>query len=211
MLMTYDSTAGLTTVGYAIINDDKTTDTALTTTGVTEMQSGSYGVNLADSKAGKTIQWYEDSVYQVSERIPSIESVTLTPSAIADAVCDEALSGHTTAGTLGAQITSAVTKATAIQAKTDNLPASPAAVGSAMTLTVGERGSIADAVLDEDVTAHLNANSFGLFLSRIYRYFFGKRVATNSQIKVYAHDGTTLDATMSVSGDASTITKGVAS
>ena len=38
--------------------------------------------------------------------------------------------------------------ATAIKAKTDNLPTLPAAVGSAMTLTVGERNSIADALLD---------------------------------------------------------------
>lgn len=36
----------------------------------------------------------------------------------------------------------------AIQAKTDNLPGSPAAVGSAMTLTSGERNSVADALLD---------------------------------------------------------------
>jgi len=36
----------------------------------------------------------------------------------------------------------------AVKAKTDNLPGSPAAVGSAMTLTTGERNSIADALLD---------------------------------------------------------------
>lgn len=35
-----------------------------------------------------------------------------------------------------------------IKAKTDNLPASPAAVGSAMTLTTGERDAIAVAILD---------------------------------------------------------------
>jgi hypothetical protein len=37
---------------------------------------------------------------------------------------------------------------TAIGAKTTNLPASPAAVGSAMTLTSGERDAVADAQLD---------------------------------------------------------------
>ena len=83
MLMTYDSTAGLTTVGYAIINDDKTTDTALTTTGVTEMQSGSYGVNLADSKAGKTIQWYEGATYQVSDRIPYLSDASAIATVVA--------------------------------------------------------------------------------------------------------------------------------
>lgn len=40
------------------------------------------------------------------------------------------------------------TEVAAIKAKTDNLPASPAAVGSAMTLTSGERDSIAAALLD---------------------------------------------------------------
>jgi len=39
-------------------------------------------------------------------------------------------------------------KATAIKAKTDGLPASPAATGDAMTLTAGERTSIADALFD---------------------------------------------------------------
>ena len=36
----------------------------------------------------------------------------------------------------------------AIKAKTDNLPASPAAAGSAMTLTAGERDAVAAALLD---------------------------------------------------------------
>jgi hypothetical protein len=40
----------------------------------------------------------------------------------------------------------------AIKAKTDNLPASPSAVGSAMTLTAGERTSVADALLDRDMS-----------------------------------------------------------
>lgn len=40
------------------------------------------------------------------------------------------------------------TEVAAIKAKTDGLPASPAAVGSAMTLTAGERDSVAAALLD---------------------------------------------------------------
>jgi hypothetical protein len=71
---------------------------------------------------------------------------------IADAVWDEALAGHTSAGSAGkvvgdnlnATVSSRLASAdytapangdiTSIKAKTDNLPASPAAVGSAMTL-----------------------------------------------------------------------------
>jgi hypothetical protein len=64
--------------------------------------------------------------------------------AAADAVWDEATSGHTVAGTFGEQ---AKTDIDAIKAKTDTLPASPAAVGSAMTLTSGERNDIANALL----------------------------------------------------------------
>lgn len=44
------------------------------------------------------------------------------------------------------------TEVAAIKAKTDNLPASPAAVGSAMTLTSGERDSVADALLARNVS-----------------------------------------------------------
>lgn len=40
------------------------------------------------------------------------------------------------------------TKLDAVKAKTDNLPATPAATGDAMTLTAGERNSIAAALLD---------------------------------------------------------------
>jgi len=40
------------------------------------------------------------------------------------------------------------TEIAAIKAKTDNLPASPAAAGGAMTLTSGERDAVADALLD---------------------------------------------------------------
>lgn len=43
------------------------------------------------------------------------------------------------------------TEIAAIKAKTDNLPASPAAVGSAMTLTSGERDSVADALLARNI------------------------------------------------------------
>jgi hypothetical protein len=58
-----------------------------------------------------------------------------TAAAIADAVLDEALSGHASAGTLGKAVSDTATAAAAIQTKTDNLPASPAATGAAMTLT----------------------------------------------------------------------------
>lgn len=51
------------------------------------------------------------------------------------------------------------TEVAAIKAKTDNLPASPAATGDAMTLTAGERTSIADAHLNRDMSAVTVTNS----------------------------------------------------
>lgn len=47
----------------------------------------------------------------------------------------------------------------AVNAKTTNLPASPAAVGSAMTLTTGERTSVADALLDRDMSVGTDSGS----------------------------------------------------
>lgn len=57
--------------------------------------------------------------------------------------------------------------ANAIQAKTDNLPASPAAVGSAMTLSSGERSTLVDLVWDELLAGHTTANSAGKVLSDV--------------------------------------------
>jgi hypothetical protein len=61
-----------------------------------------------------------------------------------------ATAGYTAPDNAGiATINAAVdTEVAAIKAKTDNLPSSPAAVGSAMTLTSGERDSISAALLD---------------------------------------------------------------
>ena len=44
-------------------------------------------------------------------------------------------------------------------------------------------------------------------IQRVYRYFFNKRAHTNSSVVVYADDGVTPDATMTVTGDATTVTK----
>jgi hypothetical protein len=51
------------------------------------------------------------------------------------------------------------TEVSAIKSKTDNLPSSPAAVGSAMTLTSGERDSVADALLDRNMATGTDSGS----------------------------------------------------
>jgi hypothetical protein len=66
---------------------------------------------------------------------------------------------------VAADVASVQTDTTAIKAKTDNLPASPAAVGSAMALTTGERGAVADAVWDEATSGHATAGTTGKALT----------------------------------------------
>lgn len=53
----------------------------------------------------------------------------------------------------------------AIKLKTDNLPASPAAVGSAMTLTSGERNSVADAHIARNIAG---GSSTGRLVGHVY-------------------------------------------
>lgn len=69
------------------------------------------------------------------------------PSDPADA-SDIAASFSTVNSTLATIAAYIDTEVAAIKAKTDNLPATPAATGDAMTLTSGERNSVADALLD---------------------------------------------------------------
>jgi hypothetical protein len=112
-----------------------------------------------------------------------------TAATIADAVWDEAIAGHVAAGSFGSEaqshattsdlstlataaalatvdsnvdtILAAVdTEIAAIKAKTDNLPASPAATGDIPTAA-----TVADAVWDEVLSGHLTAGSTGSALN----------------------------------------------
>jgi hypothetical protein len=51
------------------------------------------------------------------------------------------------------------TQVAAVKAKTDLIPATPAATGDAMTLTTGERNSVADAMLNRDMSAGTDSGS----------------------------------------------------
>lgn len=127
-------------------------------------------------------------------------TVAAIASACRDAILDRVLNGnHDTAGTPGkllqnADVATSTRLATAgytapdnasitaIKAKTDNLPASPAAVGSAMTLTeaydaaktaaqagsamtltTGERTSVADAILTRDLKSITTTVTYCLY------------------------------------------------
>ncbi len=163
------------------------TASALATDAVTEIQTGlatASGLSALATLAGQTAM--QTDVTTIKNGVQP-----LTLAAIKNAVLDEPLSGHLTAGTVGKAVSdgaaapidpwaiaapgpygagtfgnvvatrldgtitsrAAQTTADAIKAKTDALPASPAAIGDAMTLTSGERTAIADAFLKRDMGA----------------------------------------------------------
>lgn len=153
-----------------------------------------------------------------------------------DDVWDEALSGHTTAGTsgkalsdagaagdpwgtalpgaysagtagylIGTNINATVssrasqtsvdtvddfldTEIAAIKAKTDNLPAAPAATGDAMTLTSGERNSVADALLARNVAG---GSSAGRLVKEALYVLRNKTAIAGGTLTVYGTDDTT--------------------
>lgn len=170
---------------------DSVNVSALAADAVAEIQSGLSTLNAAGVRT---------AVGLASANLDTQLDALPTAAENADAVWDEVLSGHLTAGSTGNALNAAGsagdpwttalpgaygagsagkiigdnlnatigsratqtsvdtlagyvdTEVAAIKAKTDNLPASPAAVGSAMTLTSGERTSIAEALLKLDLS-----------------------------------------------------------
>ncbi len=76
----------------------------------------------------------------------------------------------------------------AIKAKTDNLPASPAAVGSAMTLTSGERNSVADALKARNISS---AASTGRTVGQALASLRNKQEIAGGTLTIYDIDDTT--------------------
>jgi hypothetical protein len=88
----------------------------------------------------------------------------------------------------------------AIKAKTDLIPASPAAVGSAMTLTAGERSAIALALMVLTSTAWEGtapAKSLGTAVLKAVH----KVLDNHGTLEIYRADGTTLHATQAETTD----------
>lgn len=130
-------------------------------TNAVEISVGSYYVDLSTTDTGTlgpvivrgAVATVDDVfvhfyVVAATAEIAAIKAKTDNlPSDPADA-SDVAGAFSTVNGTLATIAGYLDTEIAAIKAKTDNLPGSPAAVGSAMTLTSGERNSIATAHLD---------------------------------------------------------------
>lgn len=80
----------------------------------------------------------------------------------------------------------------AIKTKTDNLPGSPAAVGSAMALTSGERNSVADALLNRDMSTGTDDGSATVRTVRqALRFLRNKWSISGSTLTVTKEDDTT--------------------
>lgn len=89
---------------------------------------------------------------RMDSSVGAMAANVITAAATAADFTTEVTTGLALEATLATGITYIDTEVAAIKAKTDNLPASPAAVGSAMTLTSGERDSVADALLARNVS-----------------------------------------------------------
>lgn len=98
------------------------------------------------------------------------------------------------------------TEVGSIKAKTDLIPASPAAVGSAMTLTTGERTSIADALLTRDLSAVTGEAARSILNAA--RAVRNKVVMSNGTVTVYKEDDVTIawSGTVTTSADADPVT-----
>ena len=114
-------------------------------------------INLCDTVTTNTDMRGTDSAYT---------GTPPTAAAIADAVCDEALSGHTTAGTLGKAVADIETDATAILADTNELQTDDVP-GLIAGLNDPTAATIADAVLDEALSGHTTAGTLGKAVSDI--------------------------------------------
>jgi hypothetical protein len=136
------------TVGYAVYDSAGAAVIARTTAGVVALGQGRYGAAFSvDSGFQGTVVWDTTSGGPVSaaEGIDLIGVTAPSAADVADAVWDEARTGHTTAGTFGlyldAQVSTAAGGPTAAQ--------------------------VADAVLDELLSGHSTSGSLGWYVTSI--------------------------------------------
>jgi len=144
------------------------------------------------STIGKLIKDNLDAA--ISTRLASASYTTPpTGSAIADAICDEVIStGHSTANSLAkiiydnvnAPIATVDTVVDAIKAKTDNLPASPAAVGSKMDITDSPSSTgvavIVSAIWDKLTSGITTSGSIGKLIKDYLDAAVSSRLASAS-------------------------------
>jgi len=137
--------AGAITTSSGKVSGVILVDSCTTNTDMRGTDSAGTATNLA---AAKTVV---DAIKLKTDNLPS------DPADASD-IAASFSTVNSTLATMGGYID---TEVAAIKAKTDNLPASPAAVGDAMTLTSGERTSIAAAVWAALTSGLATAGSVG--------------------------------------------------
>lgn len=121
-------------------------------------------------------------------------------SIIADAVCDEALSGHTTAGTVGKAISDIVED-------TNELQGNQGDWATATSVTVSDKTGFklaADGLDSITATTPTGvATTFTQKMNQLWARFFGRVTKDSDEIKTYRSDGTTVATTQTYtsSGD----------
>jgi hypothetical protein len=118
--------------------------------------------------------------------VASIAANAVNASALATDAVTEIQTGLATSSVLAA-----------VKAQTDLLPANPAAVGSAMTLTTAERGDIADKVLNRNVSGGSDA---GRTVKQALHFLRNRWAVAAGTLTVYDTDDTTPSWTGTVTG-----------
>lgn len=141
-----------------------------------------------------------DAAALATDAIGAAELAADAVAEIADAIWDEARSGHTTAGTFGQGVAS-------VQG---NVTGSTASV-----TTVSDKTgySLASTGLDAIATTAPSgvASNFREMMVALFQRFFWKTTLTSTQLKTYAADGSTVLTTQATSDDGATQTIGKAS
>lgn len=142
--------------------------------------------------------------------LPSIPSDWLTATGIDSSAVTEIQAGLALAADLATVAGYLDTEIAAIKVKTDNLPASPAAVGSAMTLA---SGAISESTFTTPSEASGRPTGILGMLRRVFEWQANKRTRSRTSgtvsLRNEADDGNLETQTQSTSSDVDTQTKGV--
>lgn len=189
--------AAISTRGTADTGDQMDLINAPNATAITAIQSGLSTLTAQQvwEYSTRTISSFGSLVSDIATAVWAAAVRTITGGTIST-VSDKADYSLTSAYDAAKAAASATDVATvdtvvdAIKAKTDKLPASPAAVGSAMTLTSGERTAIADAVLDEEIdSAGATDDTLRAAAKAAWAQGFGKWTLVDTTLSLYGPDG----------------------
>lgn len=153
-------------------------------------------------------------VEQTAYRFSSSDRATLNAAATAAALTTLSNKVGTPATTVAADIAAVKADTAGTKAKTDQLVFTNANKVDATAITVSDKAGYALAAAGLDAIAvtppTVPATTFPGMVVQLWRRFFKKSTLTNSQLKTFADDGTTVVTTQALSDDGTTQTQGAA-